>query len=368
MPERSRWAAAVAGLLLAASCVGCVAAAPDPDPVLAAHADRSPAGAVEAAGRAGTVRVRNLSCQGLGTGSGAIVGDVLVTNRHVVQGADRLEVSTVDGQRVEVEVAAVAQETDLAVLRVRGELPGGLALAPADPAPGDPVTAVGFPGGERLTFSAGEVLEAGSAAEVGEESVVVVSARVRPGNSGGPLLDAEGRLAGVVFALRTTDGAGLAIPASRLQRALSDDEAIEPVAPCTGASLLEQADQLGIGAARPPIPPQPTVPVACPSGGVRVVDASVAISDAGGSRWSISVSGRVHNQASAAVTDVTVEVEVPGAPAGTSGLSMTLPGPLAPGATEPWSIDGTVEAAERPALDSVAVRWRWADATLAARC
>ena len=71
-----------------------------------------------------TVRVRNLTCEGVATGSGFVVdGGTLVTNRHVVAGAERLEVDTADGRSLDVTAAEVGVLGDVAFVGVDGALP-----------------------------------------------------------------------------------------------------------------------------------------------------------------------------------------------------------------------------------------------------
>jgi S1-C subfamily serine protease len=169
-----------------------------------------------------TVRVRNLSCEGLGTGSGFVVDEsTLVTNRHVVAGADMLEIDTWDGQRFEVAAAAVGVLGDVAFVSVDGALPVSANLdGEADP--GSDIAAVGYPQGGPFTLSRGVVIDHVAGEEFGVEGPVArISAEVQPGNSGGPLLDERGRVAGVVYAIEIATGHGLAIPMETV-RALLD--------------------------------------------------------------------------------------------------------------------------------------------------
>ena len=160
-----------------------------------------------------TVRVRNLSCQGVGTGSGfAIDASTLVTNRHVVAGADLLEINTFEGRTLEVTAAQVGVLGDLAFVTVDGALPVAADLG-GQTAPGSEIAAVGYPLGGPLTLSRGTVIDRvpGDGFAV-QGPVVRISAEVQPGNSGGPLLDRRGRVAGVVYAIEVATGFGLAIP------------------------------------------------------------------------------------------------------------------------------------------------------------
>jgi S1-C subfamily serine protease len=179
-----------------------------------------------------TVRVRNVNCLGVGVGSGfAIAKDVLVTNRHVLAGADRIEVSTWDGRTLQAVAAQVGVLGDLGVAYVRGRLPqvGKYGAPPRD---GDAVTVVGYPGGGEVTLSTGTVIDLRPGRGYGIEGRIMrLTARVIPGNSGGPVLNSRGKIAGVVYAYELSTGFALAIPVDTLQR-LVRRGGYEPVPPC----------------------------------------------------------------------------------------------------------------------------------------
>ena len=154
-----------------------------------------------------TLRVRNISCAGVATGSGfAIDAHTIITNRHVLEGAAVLELNTWDGASLDADVneASTGRLVDIGVTRVSADLPA-IAELGSDPREGDRVTAVGYPLGGPLTISAGRVtryldgrsLPAGFAFP---GKVLALSVRIKQGNSGGPLLDRQGRVVGVIFA------------------------------------------------------------------------------------------------------------------------------------------------------------------------
>ncbi len=214
-------------LLIAA----CVPPAPPIDPDEGAFAELGPldldefeTAAILRAAREFTVRIRALGCDRLGTGSGFVLDDgLIVTNRHVVGQPREVAISTWDGRSFEARVDGIAQDADLAVIRV-----SALDLPPArireEPAAvGEPIAVIGYPGGGGSTITTGTVLGFTDGPILGETVPAIrVDAEVRPGNSGGPLIDREGRVIGVIFALSGPGGDGLAVPIdvliSRLDR------------------------------------------------------------------------------------------------------------------------------------------------------
>jgi len=173
-----------------------------------------------------TYRVRNLSCDGLGSGSAfAISSDLLVTNRHVIgEGTRLLELSTWDGRDVAVDVAATAVWADIAVVSTRQELPV-IADLGEGVEPGERIAAVGYPLGGPWSLSDGKVIDVVDAYVFDQRHPVIrFDADIAPGSSGGPLLDGDGSVAGVVFAMETTGAKyGLAIPLSTLADVLERD-------------------------------------------------------------------------------------------------------------------------------------------------
>jgi hypothetical protein len=174
---------------------------------------------------------------GLSQGTAFAVGDgtLLVTARHVVEGARsvRVRLSHYDDDAVEVlEVAAVDAAHDLALLKLAAPLPP-LVVSP-DPAPpaGSPVLAIGNPHGLGVAFTDGIV----SRVHDDLDGIVVVqhSAPISPGNSGGPLLDAQGRVIGVnSFALAAAhaQNVNFAIDARHVRALLADPTAFRPRRP-----------------------------------------------------------------------------------------------------------------------------------------
>lgn len=179
------------------------------------------------------VRIRNIGCGALSTGSGfAIDAHTLVTNRHVVADSAELQLSTYDGRDVAAEAASTAALADLAVVRTVDALPAAPVLAEADPVPGDAVTVVGYPLGRQLTVTDGRIMGVVTDplhANLGE--VLVTDAPVEPGSSGSAALDASGRVIGVVYA-KDAGGMSFVVPVSTLRTLLADTAAFGPAPTC----------------------------------------------------------------------------------------------------------------------------------------
>jgi len=149
-------------------------------------------------------------------GSGvAIAPDVVLTNAHVV-GEPFTFVTLRDGGVLSAARTERADDVDLAVAVTNGARLTPIALAAEDPHPGDAVTMVGYPSGQR-TMTAGRI--EGTLVR-GGSTVLRFSPEPRPGQSGSPLIDARGRLVGIAFADEIVGGQGLAIPVSDVRAAL----------------------------------------------------------------------------------------------------------------------------------------------------
>ncbi len=162
---------------------------------------------------------------GVATGTGfAIPGGRIVTNQHVVDGAELVAVR-LDGRRVRARVLGSDASTDLAILRLPRERQAGLPTLPlgrsAGVRPGDTAVAIGNPFGLTRTVTAGVVSAVGRRITAPDGSrirdAIQTDAAVNPGNSGGPLLDGEGRVIGVIAQSRG-DGLSFAVPIDTLRR------------------------------------------------------------------------------------------------------------------------------------------------------
>jgi S1-C subfamily serine protease len=165
-----------------------------------------------------------------GAGSGVVVtpDGYLLTNEHVVQRVTEARVAFVDGCSVPAVVTGRDPATDLAVLRAQaGALPYAQLASAQRLRAGQLVVAVGNPFGFESTVSAGVVSALGRSLRARQgrliEGVVQHTAALNPGNSGGPLVDAYGRVTGINTAIiAMAQGIGFAIPASTAHWVLTE--------------------------------------------------------------------------------------------------------------------------------------------------
>jgi serine protease DegQ len=164
-------------------------------------------------------------------GSGVIVSDqgYILTNSHVVEAADEIEVALADNRKARAKVIGTDPDTDLAVIKI--DLPNlpAITFGQSDKAQvGDVVLAIGNPFGVGQTVTLG-IVSALSRSQLGIntfENFIQTDAAINPGNSGGALVDANGNLIGINTAIysRTPGGAslgiGFAIPVSTAKQVL----------------------------------------------------------------------------------------------------------------------------------------------------
>jgi S1-C subfamily serine protease len=188
---------------------------------------------VERRAREMTVRIRGTGCGALGTGSGfAIGGGIIVTNRHVIEDATTISLNTWDGASLDASVEGVDYTDDLALVRIDRELPSAGRLATEDPVTGADVTVIGYPLGGQQELTSGRVVDYARLETDEGPRVVRLSTEIWPGNSGGPVLDDDGRVVGVVFAIERATDYALAVPISHLRDVLDNGTAREDMRGC----------------------------------------------------------------------------------------------------------------------------------------
>jgi serine protease DegQ len=164
-----------------------------------------------------------------GLGSGVIVSasGYILTNNHVVEAADEIEVALTDGSRLLAQVVGADPETDLAVLRVKADKLPAISFGTSETLRvGDIALAIGNPLGVGQTVTAG-IVSAVDRSGLGInvfENFIQTDAAINQGNSGGALIDVRGNLVGINTAIVSQSGGsigiGFAIPASTAKTVL----------------------------------------------------------------------------------------------------------------------------------------------------
>jgi len=167
----------------------------------------------------------------VGLGSGVIVSadGYILTNNHVVEGADEIEVTLNDSRHARAKVVGTDPDTDLAVLKVELDKLPVITLGNSDALQvGDQVLAIGNP------FGVGQTVTSGIVSALGRnqlgintfENFIQTDAAINPGNSGGALIDINGNLEGINTAIYSRSGGsmgiGFAIPVSTAKQVLED--------------------------------------------------------------------------------------------------------------------------------------------------
>ncbi len=184
-----------------------------------------------------TLQGRSIQRMYVSSGSGWVYDDAghIVTNAHVVDGADRIQVQLHDGEVRTAELVGVDLRTDIAVVKIDGGSLHPSRRGNSDEVQqGDLVYAFGSPFDFRFSMSSGIVSGLGRTAgpaEIDYQNFIQVDAAINPGNSGGPLTDVYGRVIGMNTAIATGRGntvgqgqfagIGLAIPMSMIENVVS---------------------------------------------------------------------------------------------------------------------------------------------------
>jgi Do/DeqQ family serine protease len=166
---------------------------------------------------------------GLGTGVIVSPEGYILTNFHVVEAADEIEIQTADDRKLKARVVGTDPETDLAVLKIEAERLPSITLGQMESVSiGDVVLAIGNP------FGVGQTVTMGIVSALGRthlgintfENFIQTDAAINPGNSGGALIDVNGNLVGINTAIYSRTGGslgiGFAIPVSTAQKIMEE--------------------------------------------------------------------------------------------------------------------------------------------------
>lgn len=196
-----------------------------------------------------------------GQGSGFLIDTSgnIVTNNHVVSGAESVKVILKDGRTIDAKVVGTDAIDDLAVVNVDASAIQGITpLALADSSlvkPGQLAIAIGNPYGLDGTVTVGVISGLNRTVNGNPNGMLQTDAAINPGNSGGPLLDANGTVIGVNTAIESPStgakGIGFAVPSNTIKQALPDltagKQITHPWIGITGVNLTQDlAQKLGV--------------------------------------------------------------------------------------------------------------------------
>ncbi len=189
---------------------------------------------------ASTVNIESEGCGGLHEGSGFVVApNVVVTNAHVVAGGSRIRARRPDGRLVTARIVLFDDDRDLAVLAVPNL--GLASLGIAEGGEGKAGAVLGYPGGQNTVRVAPAVVRREQSTlgrdiygrDQTRRQVLFLASNLRPGDSGGALIDDQGRVIGVAFAIAPDrPGTAYALDDSELRAALAAPRATGAGGPC----------------------------------------------------------------------------------------------------------------------------------------
>ncbi len=181
-------------------------------------------------GQGGTRRRQVQTPKRTATGSGVIISTdgYIVTNNHVVDGADELTVTLADNREFSARIIGADKTTDLALIKIDGRSLPAIEIANSDDVKvGEWVLAIGNPLGLNNTVTAGIIsAKARTLGANGVESFIQTDAAINAGNSGGALVNTNGQLVGINAMLYSQTGSysgyGFAIPTTMMNKVVSD--------------------------------------------------------------------------------------------------------------------------------------------------
>lgn len=237
---------ALGGLLCVSACGGLLVPPPTPsapDPTPSATPSATPTPSIEDRtlhDQSAVVRVTSGTCDGGGTGSGFVIDSRhVVTVAHVVEGATSIVVRRANGSRVaRATVVGLDEKREVALLELDRDLKTSVELRFTTRAVKqlEPVGAIGYPLGGQLSTTTGQVTALDTRANVGGgvtlRGLIQFNAAISHGNSGGPLVGRDGRVAGLVEAERVgANDQYYAVPASTaaplVQGWLADPDSVQ---------------------------------------------------------------------------------------------------------------------------------------------
>ncbi|PKQ25745.1 MAG: hypothetical protein CVT64_08590 [Actinobacteria bacterium HGW-Actinobacteria-4] len=149
-----------------------------------------------------SMRVRGNTCTQFINGSAWVLNEnTLITNRHVIEGAQNLEVTSYDGRDYTVTSSVLSTVVDLAMMTVDAEFTEFAVISADGPEIGDQLSIVGYPNGDRLETNTGRYYASvPDTLDNSPDFVYAIAAASRPGSSGSPVANQLGEIVGVLYA------------------------------------------------------------------------------------------------------------------------------------------------------------------------
>jgi putative serine protease PepD len=247
------------------------------------------------------VTVKVQSAQGEATGSGFVFDAKgrIVTNQHVVDGAQNVVVRYHNGREIEAGVVGTDPSSDIALLEPIGGDQGIAALPSGSSTSlevGDPLIAIGSPFGLEGTLTTGVVSGLGREIQAPDgfaiDGAIQTDAAINQGNSGGPLLDADGRVVGVNSQIQTetggNDGIGYAVPVETVRNVVDQLLKSGQVRHAYLGVRLSDADSSGGARIEQVVPGTPAANAGLRNGDVIVSAGGKTVSDGADLRAAVS--------------------------------------------------------------------------------
>lgn len=161
--------------------------------------------------------------EALGSGFVISADGYIVTNNHVIEGADQIEIEFYSGRRLQAKLVGTDLKTDIALLKVESDVPlPFVAFGDSDKMRvGDWVVAMGNPLGQGFSVSAGIISARGRELQGSYDDFLQTDAAINKGNSGGPLFNVEGEVVGVNTAILSPSGGSIGIGFSMASNVVS---------------------------------------------------------------------------------------------------------------------------------------------------
>lgn len=180
-------------------------------------------------------RVETFDCSGnlISTGTGFVIEEGVVTNKHVIENAALISLTNDSGEEIEISSWQSSRDRDLALLQTGSHQVAELDLLGKNPIPGALVATIGHPLGGELSIRDGRIFSLVDGNEYGiDGELFSMTSEALSGDSGGPVISTEGKVVGVTTYLLYKDNLSVAITVDDLRSFLSERSELTTTRPC----------------------------------------------------------------------------------------------------------------------------------------